>query len=144
MEEAFDDLVRTSLDEREELPKPLSERLRLCFIDPQEPFAWFSTAAPQQIRGQGWDKPYSKQSGIPEPLANQQLIKVAFSLPGADTAHTISPLKLNEKEQPWLVFPEDPEGGRLYAGVTLARFITFVEQRGGEVFMSKQVSRLLN
>lgn len=122
---------------------------KLCYVDPDEPKAYFTSDWEHQW-GDDWnDRPYEHNAGTPydewydtEHQPHKiQLKEVFFELPwGWDMpcSNTInSPFSvedINNHRVPWIT----KDGGYIFAGVSYTNFVKQIEEWGGTIYTPKK------
>lgn len=118
------------------------ENAKLCYIDPNEHFAYFTTSDLDKFLRDDFDSAYydSNASG-PYPWSEDcsypkyELIKLRFNGPYFKEPIEdciFSPDELNRAEAPWLRKRNTDDV--IWAGATPEEFITFVKTHGGCVW----------
>lgn len=113
--------------------------LRLCYVD--GPWAYFAPHDPIEVWGDDWnDAPYEHNAGEPYEKFGPVCVAWLGTMEAPCDGHLNSPWtveEINRGEVPWLTSPSWRNGlcVKIWAGVTLAEFITLVRQDGGEVYL---------
>ena len=121
---------------------------KLCYIDPDEPKAYFTSDWKNQY-GDDWDdRPYEHNAGTPYESYYEdhkefpiELKKVFFEIPWGwempcsnVTNSRYSVEDINNNRVPWII----KDGEYIFAGTSYTEFIKKIEKWGGTVYLPKK------
>lgn len=123
---------------------------RLCLIE-ENVWAYFANVEPTAMGGDDWnDAPHDCNASQPYPRAGQEVVRVAYDGPyemlgtqstatTEDRLYGYSVDEINAKLIPWLAdrgygetYPKYKD--LIWAGTTLAEFVTRMQRAGGNVY----------
>jgi hypothetical protein len=118
----------------------------LCFIRDNN-FAYFTTALPDQMWGEGWHKiPYQHNASAPHPYEDRMMcdpyeltcvyFHVAAQTPDRYSGDSYSVKQINQKRIPWLLADQYTDNiiPPIMAGTTLSDFKRIIKEAGGEIY----------